>query len=60
MTQQFTTIELENIRTFLARLSPAGWEDQQILIGLVSKIDNQIAKGKAHGNRRHNQSRTAA
>ena len=60
MPQPFTTVDLENIRTFLSRLSPAGFEDQTILVNLVHKIDEHIAKGKAHGNSRRNPARTAA
>lgn len=58
MPQLFTTVDLENMRTFLSRLSPAGWEDQQILLNLVNKIEKQLAKGNAHGNSRPNQPRT--
>lgn len=60
MPQQFSIVDLENMRTFLSRLSPAGFADQQVLVNLVSKIDSHIAKGKSNGTRRHHQSGAAA
>lgn len=60
MPQPFTTVDLANIRTFLSRLSPIGHAEQELLLGLVTKIDKQLAKGTAHGISRSNTSRTAA
>lgn len=57
MPQQFTTVDLANLRTFLSRLSPMGHAEQELLLGLVNKIDKQLAKGNAHGISRHNQPR---
>jgi hypothetical protein len=60
MPQLFTTVDLANIRTFLSRLSPMGHAEQELLLGLVNKIDKQLAKGSANGISRTDKARTAA
>lgn len=60
MPQLFTTVDLANIRTFLSRLSPMGHADQELLLGLVKKIDKQLAKGNANGIIRTDKARTAS
>ncbi len=60
MPQLFTTVDLANIRTFLSRLSPMGHAEQELLLGLVTKIDKQLAKGNANGISRTDKARTAA
>ena len=60
MPQPFSTVDLANLRMFLSRLSPMGHDDQELLLGLVTKIDKQLAKGNANGTSRHNQSGAAA
>lgn len=60
MPQLFTTVDLANIRIFLSRLSPMGHAEQELLLGLVNKIDKQLAKGSANETGRSHRARTAA
>jgi hypothetical protein len=60
MPESFTTVDLTNLRIFLSRLSPVGHVDQELLLGLVNKIDKQLAKGNANGISRNNKTRATA
>ena len=49
MTNEFTNLDFANLKVLLSRLSPRAHDEQEILIGLVSKIEKQLAKGNRNG-----------
>lgn len=57
MNNEFTNVDFANLKVLLSRLSPRAHDEQEILIGLVNKIEKQLAKGNSNGTSASNKSK---
>jgi hypothetical protein len=58
MPEKFTIIEMTWIREFLGRLYIPSQEEQEMLVGLVGKLDSVLTKGHTNGSIRQADSYT--